>query len=77
MTREKAERRAAEIARKWVRKLGLGFHPDTPAEEYVNTETGRASLSSGERREYEADMEALLNLPLPDPYAAVLAAAGV
>lgn len=65
-----AKKRAPEIARKWLRKLGQGFHPDTPADEYVNVRTGRPSLSRGECREYEADMAVLFQLP--DPYALIL-----
>ena len=58
---------AEQIARRWVERLGLGFHPDTPGTDYV------PPLSPAEAEEYENDMTALF-ATAPDPYAVGLAA---
>lgn len=49
------------IAAKWVKRLGLGFHPDTQGGDY------RPCLSAQDARDYEADMTALFECAA-DPY---------
>lgn len=49
------------IARKWVATLGMGFHPDTPADDY------EPALTAEQAAEYEADMDELFALSA-DPY---------
>lgn len=46
------------LAAKWVSRFGLGFHPDTPGQDYVNPD-GARSLTDAEAAEYEADIDAL------------------
>jgi len=58
---------ALRICRKWVEKLGWGFHPDTRGADY------RPALTSAEAVAYDADMARLFALPL-DPYAYGVAA---
>jgi hypothetical protein len=53
---------ALRLCRKWVEKLGWGFHPDTRGADY------RPALSPDEIAAYDYDMERLFGLPL-DPYA--------
>jgi len=50
-----------EIAAKWVKRIGLGFHPDTSGRNYS------PRLSAEEAREYDADMEILFGNE-DDPY---------
>ena len=57
-----------EIATKWIAKLGLGFHPDTPGADYD------PALSSAETAEYDADMDRLFTTS-DDPYAVCIEAA--
>ena len=61
--------RSLEICRKWVDRLGLGFHPDTPAADYCNP-----AMPTSEALEYEGDMDRLFDLD-GDPYAAAMHAA--
>jgi hypothetical protein len=49
------------ICRKWVAKLGLGFHPDTCGKDYS------PEMTAAEISEYDTDMEALFMLA-QDPY---------
>lgn len=42
--------------------LGFGFHPDTPAEEYINTDTREATFSEIEAVYVNARLEALLRV---------------
>jgi hypothetical protein len=44
------EKIGQEIARKWVRRLGWGFHPDTRGADYS------PALPSAQVEEYESDM---------------------
>lgn len=50
-----------DICRRWVRRIGRGFHPDTRAEDYD------PALADWERRDYEDDMDRLFEMP-GDPY---------
>jgi hypothetical protein len=52
---------ADAIAKKWVGRLGLGFHPDTRGANYS------PALSANEIREYDADMDRLFQ-SADDPY---------
>ena len=54
---------ADAIAKKWVGRLGLGFHPDTRGANYS------PALSANEIREYDADMDRLFQ-SADDPYEA-------
>lgn len=58
---------AASICAKWVARLGLGFHPDTPGADYM------PALSAADIKQYDADMETLFGFP-GDPYEAGMAA---
>ena len=49
------------VCRKWVRRIGLGFHPDTRGKDYS------PAMSAAEIMEYDADMEALFKAAA-DPY---------
>lgn len=49
------------ICRKWVARLGLGFHPDTGGLDYD------PPLTPNEVEEYNGDMEALFKYAA-DPY---------
>jgi hypothetical protein len=49
------------ICRKWVKRLGGGFHPDTRGKDYS------PRLSADEVREYDADMDTLFGVA-QDPY---------
>ena len=66
MSNRHHDREAQKIAEKWVARFGYGFHPDTPASEYVN-EAGSRFLSTEEAREYEKDMNRLFAI-VNDPY---------
>jgi hypothetical protein len=50
----------------WVQKaaleLGLGFHPDTPAAEYVNTETNQPTFTAAEAVAFDAVREKAFDL---------------
>lgn len=74
MTAVAAELRnpARAIARKWLLRLGGGFHPDTPGAEYVG-DSGLPSLTNGQADEYDRDMESLFMAG--DPYALVISEA--
>lgn len=50
-----------EIAAKWTKRLGLGFHPDTSGAMY------EPPLPSHEVRKYDHDMDILMEAE--DPYA--------
>ena len=54
----------------WLRQLyrtfGLGFHLDTPAEDYVDANGN--SLTDQQRQDLDRSIERLFDL-LPDPYA--------
>ena len=63
---------AQKIAAQWVATFGLGFHPDTTGEDYVNAD-GTRSLTDAEAVAYDADMARLFDLP-GDPYAVALEA---
>lgn len=52
---------ALAIADKWVSKFGLGFHPDTPGADYVDSKGARC-LTDTEAAQYDADMETLAGL---------------
>lgn len=41
---------------KWVVKLGLGFHPDTRANDYFDA-NNKPSLTAQQQAQYEQDME--------------------
>lgn len=56
-----AESVANALAIKWAMRLGGALHPDTPADEYVDSETGKPSLDETARAEYDRDMDALLS----------------
>lgn len=56
-----AYREAVEIADKWVKKIGIGFHPDHAGLDYL------PPLSAAEIAEYDSDMNRLLSLA-GDPY---------
>ena len=49
------------ICRKWVARIGSGFHPDTRGNAYS------PPLSKEERREYDDDMHTLFKVA-QDPY---------
>lgn len=53
---------AKAIAIRWVKRLGLGWHIDTPAQDYA------LALTSAEAEEYTRDMARLFVLAR-DPYA--------
>lgn len=55
------------IARRWVGRFGLGFHPDTRGKDY------RPALSATEVAEYSADMNRLFS-GTGDPYGAGITA---
>lgn len=55
------------ICARWLDRIGLGFHPDTPGADYV------PPLSPALQAEYEGDMQTLFAVAL-DPYACGLAA---
>ena len=59
---------ANEIATKWIAKLGLGFHPDTPGADY------EPALSPVKIEDYEADMRRLFTIS-EDPYAVCIESA--
>jgi hypothetical protein len=61
------------ITAKWVRKLGRGFHPDTPGRDYVEGRSGVRCLTNAEADEYDADIDRLFALG-GDPYQHGLAA---
>lgn len=73
--RRNAIRLARKIARRWVARLGLGFHPDTRGHEYVEVQSGERSLSDSEVAAYEAEMTHLFAVQAvgADPYAIALA----
>lgn len=52
---------AKTICRKWVSRIGYGFHPDTRGKDYF------PRMRADEIEEYEADMERLFTLG-GDPY---------
>lgn len=56
------------ICAKWVARFGLGFHPDTPGDDYVDGGGNRA-LTQAEASEYDDDMDLLCSLD-GDPYEA-------
>jgi hypothetical protein len=58
---------ALDIARKWVARLGMGFHPDTQGEDYS------PALSAEDIADYDADIARMFALE-GDPYAAGLIA---
>lgn len=60
-------RKCCMIADKWIAKIGLGFHPDTSAENYF------PELSREEIEEYATDMRYLFAQPC-DPYAIAISA---
>lgn len=62
---------AAMIASRWVKRFGLGFHPDTRGVDYVDAAYVRC-LSDVEAAEYEVDIDTLFGLC--DPYEAGLRA---
>lgn len=62
---------ASMIASKWVKRFGLGFHPDTRGVDYVDA-AGVRCLSDVEAAEYEVDIDTLHGLC--DPYEAGLRA---
>jgi len=49
------------ICRKWVSRIGIGFHPDTRGHDYS------PPMSKSEIKEYDIDMEALFAVDA-DPY---------
>jgi hypothetical protein len=49
------------ICAKWVRRLGVGFHPDTRGKDYS------PKMDPAEIKEYDADMTALFAVAA-DPY---------
>lgn len=55
------------ICKKWVRKLGTGFHPDTRGRDY------RPRMSAEDIVEYDGDMETLFEVA-SDPYECALMA---
>jgi len=59
---DKAEA-AFAICRKWVKRLGCGFHPDTAGSRYT------PALSEAEVEEYETDIEKFFADAPGDPYA--------
>lgn len=61
MTTIKHHRDAKTICRKWVARIGGGFHPDTRGKDYD------PAMSDAEIKEYDADMETLFSLAF-DPY---------
>lgn len=42
--------------RKWIERFGLGFHPDTRGEDYVNADGSRV-LTDDEVKQYEFDID--------------------
>jgi len=64
---EDADRQAAEL---WLRQLyrdfGLGFHLDTPAQDYVDSSGN--TLTGQDCQDLNRSIERLFKL-LPDPYA--------
>ena len=54
------------ICRKWVARLGLGFHPDTRGEDYLD-DNGEHALPDAEVIEYNRDMNTLFKVAA-DPY---------
>ena len=53
---------ARQYMRRWVSHIGIGFHPDTPAADYV------PPLSDDDAKQYDLDM-LFCQLVLQDPYA--------
>lgn len=65
---------ALDIARKWVARLGGGFHPDTSGKSYVKIGTGgERFFTDEEAEEYEQDIEKLFKAPC-DPYGVAIMA---
>jgi len=58
---------AHTICRKWVARLGLGFHPDTGGLDYA------PALSPNDVEEYNSDMERLFAIA-SDPYESAIEA---
>jgi hypothetical protein len=56
-----------EICRRWARKLGLGFHPDTSGANYS------PAMSDAQIRTYDAEMRSLFKWAA-DPYAIAIEA---
>jgi hypothetical protein len=54
---------AFTIARKWVKRIGGGFHPDTAGSRYT------PAMSADEVEEYETDIEKFFADAPGDPYA--------
>lgn len=55
------------ICRKWVARLGSGFHPDTRGKDYF------PAMDASEIAEYDGDMESLFQIAA-DPYECALMA---
>lgn len=62
------ELKATAICRKWAKRIGLGFHPDTHGADYV------PAMSKAEIADYERNMATLFGLRIADPYAVAVAA---
>jgi len=62
----------ADEARLWLRScaeyLGLGFHPDTRGQDYVDNGTGKRTFTRAEAKAFERAREMTFGL-LDDPYA--------
>ena len=43
--------------RECTEKLGLGFHPDTPFEDYINVETEQPTFTPEESAEWQRKMD--------------------
>jgi len=48
---------AQAVVRKLIKKLGLGFHPDTPISDYVETRTGKPSFSPAETQRLQRQID--------------------
>lgn len=46
---------AARFTRGLTLEIGVGFHPDTPFDDYVDIETGKPTFSSEEAAQLEAE----------------------
>lgn len=56
------------ICRKWVARIGMGFHPDTRGKDYVWTDWPDVRLFDADTaREYDRDMDELFRVAA-DPY---------
>lgn len=60
--------RAQKISRRWLRRLGVCLHWDTPGSDYIDPQTGKPALTPDEAEQYERDREILWSLAV-DPYA--------